>query len=293
MLHLQQMKSSIKEIERKDFPELLIEIPDPPKRLWGIGTLPISSHKFLCVVGSRSYSPYGKEVCESLITGLAGFPITIISGLALGIDSIAHASALRAGLQTIAVPGSGLSENVLYPRSNLGLARKIVEKGGGLISEFEPDFKATTWSFPQRNRIMAGMSHATLVIEAGIQSGTLITSRLATDYNRDVLTVPGSIFGKLSEGPHMLLRLGATLIRTSEDILEALHIEVPKEKVREKVYEDCSLEEKKIIELLKNPRERNEIMRLSGFSPSETNAILAVLELKGLIKESLGEIHLL
>lgn len=287
------MKVPLKEISRDRFPELLKQIPDPPKQLWSIGELPKNENKILCVVGSRAYSPYGKEVCEGLIEGIAGFPITIVSGLALGIDSVAHTSALKASLQTVAVPGSGLSEKVLYPRSNIGLARKIIESGGGLLSEFEPEFRATTWSFPQRNRIMAGMSDAVLVIEAGLKSGTLITSRLATDYNRDVLTVPGSIFSKLSEGPHMLLRLGATLIRTSEDILEALHIDIPKEKIREKVYEDCSPEERKILELLQNPQGRDDLIRISGFSSSETNSILAVLELKGLIKESMGEIHLL
>lgn len=287
------MKVPLQEISRDHFPSLLKQIPDPPKQLWSIGTLPKEDNKILCIVGSRSYSPYGKEICEELIEGLTGLPITIVSGLALGIDTIAHASALKAKLQTIAVPGSGLGEKVLYPRSNIGLARKIIESDGGLLSDFEPEFRATTWSFPQRNRIMAGMSHAVLVIEAGLKSGTLITSRLATDYNRDVLTVPGSIFSKLSEGPHMLLRLGATLIRNSEDILEALHLEVPKEKIKEKVYEDCSPEELKILELLTNPCEKNDLIRRSGFSPSETNSILAVLELKGLIKESMGEIHLL
>lgn len=285
------MRLPLKEISRDFFPELLKQIPDQPKRLWSVGVLPKKENKMLCVVGSRSYSPYGKEICEELISGLSGFPITIVSGLALGIDSIAHLSALKSKLQTIAVPGSGLSEEVLYPRSNLGLARKIIESDGGLISEFEPNFKATQWSFPQRNRIMAGMSHAVLVIEANLKSGTLITSKLATDYNRDVLTVPGSVFSKLSEGPHMLLRIGAALIRKSEDILEALHIDVPQEKIREKVYEDCSPEERKILEILENPRNRDEIIRISGLSSSETNTILALLEIKGVIKESMGEIH--
>ncbi|MFM2357502.1 MAG: hypothetical protein RJA61_239 [Candidatus Parcubacteria bacterium] len=286
------MEYKILEVPRKEFPELLSHIPDPPKRLWHVGNLPTTTHKILCVVGSRSYTPYGKEVCETLIQGLRGYPITIVSGLALGIDSIAHTEALKAGLQTIAVPGSGLDSKVLYPKSNMGLARKILESGGGLISEFEPTFAATPWSFPQRNRIMAGMSHATLVIEADIKSGTLITSRLASDYNRDVFTVPGSIFGKQSLGPHMLIRLGATLIRNSEDIIESFGFEISHEVTRKKVYEDCSEEEKKILTLIETTHERDEIIRQSGISPSEVNSLLTVLELKGLTREFMGEIHI-
>lgn len=291
MIHYTNMRHNLEEISKSEFPELLKQIPDPPKRLWYTGEKPVDGNILLCVVGSRSYSPYGKEVCETLISELRGQPITIISGLALGIDSIAHTSALSAGLQTIAVPGSGLNSNVLYPRSNLGLARNILESGGGLISEFEPNFKATPWSFPQRNRIMAGMSQAILVIEAGIKSGTLITARLASDYNREVLTVPGSIFSKQSEGPHQLIRLGATPIRKVEDILEALHLEVPQERIKEAVYKDCSPEEIKMLTLLEHPCERDGLLKKSGLTISEINSLLAILELKGLIREFMGEIH--
>ncbi|MES3005459.1 MAG: DNA-processing protein DprA, partial [Patescibacteria group bacterium] len=133
--------------------------------------------KFLCVVGSRQYTSYGKELCISLIKSLAGRPVIIISGLALGIDGIAHQTALDVGLPTIAVPGSGLHPNVLYPRSHLHLAEKIIEKGGLLASEYEPQIRASPWSFPMRNRIMAGLSHAVLIIEAEENSGTLVTAR--------------------------------------------------------------------------------------------------------------------
>ena len=192
--------------------------------------MPKGDAKFLCVVGSRKYTDYGKEACQKLIAGLRGHNIVIVSGLALGIDGIAHRAALDAGLTTIAIPGSGLNPSVLYPSSNRQLAEKIIESGGALISEFEPMFKATTYSFPQRNRIMAGISHATLIIEAEIKSGTLITSRLATEYNRDVATVPGSIFSKTSEGPNMLLRLGATPVSSSAHILETLGFKIEEDK---------------------------------------------------------------
>src|SRR3989338_6709822 len=162
--------TGIRDLPKKDFPPLLLEINDPPKSLRIIGELP-KTEKYLCVVGSRKYSEYGKNVCERLIEGLRGYSITIVSGLALGMDAIAHKSALRSGLPTIGVPGSGLGEKSLYPRTNYMLAQEIVESGGALISEFEDDWLPRLYSFPQRNRIMAAMCHATLIIEAELKSG--------------------------------------------------------------------------------------------------------------------------
>lgn len=284
------MRYEIETLAKSRFPGLLGEIIDPPKSLRFAGTLPNPEQKLLCVVGSRKHTEYGKEVCRSLIQGLAGYPITIVSGLALGIDSIAHKTALEHGIHTVAVPGSGLDPKVLYPRSHLVLAEQIVEDEGCLISEFDDDFVATQWSFPQRNRIMAGMSHAVLVIEAEEKSGTLITSKLATEYNRDVFAVPGSIFSKQSEGPHMLIRLGATPIRKSEDILEALGFSI--EAKQTQLYIPESEEEKILITLLEIPMSRDDLIHESGLPISTANSTLAVLEIKGVITESMGEIRL-
>jgi len=212
----------MEKITYKEFPELLREIPDRPVLLYKKGELPNPSNKLLAVVGSRKYSEYGKKACERLIKDLSGFPVTIISGLALGIDSIAHRAAIDSNLQTIAIPGSGLNPEVIYPRSHKDLSEEIIKSGGGLISEFEPDVKGAPQNFPQRNRIIAGMSHATLIIEAKEKSGTLITARLAMEYNRDVLTIPGSIFEENSNGPNDLIRDGATPVTCAEDILEVL-----------------------------------------------------------------------
>ena len=288
------MTIEIKKLKLKDFPERLKEINDPPKELYLRGNLPPAGSKWLCVVGSRKYTNYGQEVCEKLISGLAGYPIVIVSGLALGIDGIAHHAALSAGLKTIAVPGSGLSPKVLYPASNLRLSEKILESGGALLSEFEPEFKATPWSFPQRNRIMAGLSDAVLIIEAEIKSGTLITSKMATEYNRDVLAVPGPIFSSTSEGPHMLIRLGATPITSSAQLLEALGFKARngEESGTARNYSDCSPEELKIIELLKNPQTRDDLIQNLKLPASKVNTTLSILELKGLIREFMGEIHL-
>lgn len=279
------MKFEIKKLESFEIPSQLLEIPQPPKQMYLVGNMPIEGNKLLAIVGSRKYSSYGKEVCEKLITGLKGQPITILSGLALGIDSIAHRAALENNLQTIAIPGSGLDESVLYPTSHLNLAREIVERGGGLLSEYDPKFHATPYSFPQRNRIMAGLADAVLIIEAEKKSGTLITSRMATDYNKDVLAVPGSIFSKASEGPHMLIRLGATPITCVNDLLEALHLEPEQQSLN---FEECTDDEIKILKLLGTPISRDELFEKADISIQELNSILMMLEIKGFTQENQG-----
>lgn len=283
----------IKLLRKNQFPKRLLEIPDPPEKLYVRGKLPPEEYKYLCVVGSRKYSEYGRQAVEKLIVGLRGHPIVIVSGLALGIDSIAHRATLETGLLTLAVPGSGLDPKILYPASHKQLAEKIVSVGGCLLSEFEPNFRPTSYSFPQRNRIMAGLSDAVLVVEAELKSGTLITSKFATEYNRDVFTIPGSIFSKNSAGPHMLIRLGATPITSSEELLEALGFSPA---IRSTLHAtpsgDCSPDEKKVIALLANPLPRDELIRALGMNARDANIILSMMEIKGLIKESMGEILL-
>ncbi len=286
------MEKIIRQLSPQEFPALLTHIPHQPKVLNYIGSIPANDSIFLTVVGSRKYSPYGKSVCEMLINSLRSTNVVIVSGLALGIDSIAHRSAINAGLKTIAVPGSGLSPEVIYPRTNFGLAMDIVESGGCLMSEYDNDFRATIWSFSQRNRIMAGLSKATLVIEAEKKSGTLITSKLATDYNRDVLTVPGSVFEKNSEGPHMLITLGATPITSPSDLKRALDIECPPEIINADLYKNCTENEIKVIECLTTPMSSDELCRRTAFSTNDLNMILTVLEIKGLVFQTFGEFHL-
>ena len=285
------MQFPISTIKPKQISSLLPEIPECPKTLRIQGEFPVRE-KYLAVVGSRKYSEYGKAVCEQLIKGLAGQSICIVSGLALGIDAIAHRAALAAGLATIAVPGSGLGEKVLYPSSHRGLAQTILEKGGCLISEFEDDFIATPWSFPQRNRIVVGLSHATFVIEAELKSGTLISSKYAIDFNRDVFTIPHSIFSKTSEGPHMLLRLGATPITQSADIISALGLKTTDTLFEKRDYSDCSADELEVVEILSESRSRDEVIRMLEKPIYVSQTILAIMEIKGLIEETMGEIHL-
>lgn len=276
------MSFAIKDVTAAEFPALLREIPQPPTSLNYRGALPPSHITLLSVVGSRKYTSYGKQVVDELIGGLKSYPIGIVSGLALGIDSLAHEAALRNNLYTLSIPGSGLSDEVLYPATHKPLAHRILTSGGGLLSEFAPDFRAADWSFPQRNRLVAGISRATLLIEAAEKSGTLITARLATDYNRELLVVPGSIFSKTSAGVHQFLKLGATPVTTSADILEVLGL--AKERTLEaEPRASLTLEQSTIITHLSEPRHRDELIRLLNMNTSEATQLLMLMELNNMI----------
>lgn len=282
---------SIREIQSSEYPARLRDIHKPPEKLYIRGTLPREDRIHLTVVGARKYSDYGRDAVETLISGLRGLPVVIVSGLALGIDSLAHRAALKAGLTTIAVPGSGISDEAIYPAAHRELAREIVAKGGAVLSPFEPNMKATEWSFPVRNRVMAGLSKAVLIVEAEKKSGTLITGKYATELNRDVLTIPGSIFSKNTEGPHMLIRLGATPITSVEELIEALGLENSKS-VQEKDYSELSPDELRAIKLLEQPLSRDDLIDALDLDIEEANALISILELKGMIKETLGEFRL-
>ena len=287
------MKDELKLLSPADFPPLLREIPDPPKQLHMRGEMPSLEKKWLAVVGSRAMTTYGKQACRFLIEGLRGYPIVIVSGLAYGVDAEAHRSALGAGLTTVGVPGSGLDWNVLYPKANVGLAQEILKAGGCLLSEEKPDAKSMEYMFPKRNRIMAGLSHATLVIEAKEKSGSLITAKLVTEYNRELLVVPGSIFSAESKGTHQFLRLGATAATSPEDILVALGIakrEGPTSWAE--LRDDLSPEELRVFEIIHSPVPRDELIASLELPITEANVLLSTLEIKGLIVEELGVVRM-
>lgn len=266
-------------------------IPNPPKQLFIRGNFPSDPHLiFLTVVGSRNPSSYGKQVCEQLIKGLSGYPIVIVSGLALGVDALAHESAISAGLLPLAIPGSGLGEKSLYPRTHVELGKKILISGGCLISEYKENELGNTWTFPERNRLMAGISRATLIIEATHKSGSRITTKLATDYNRDVLAVPGSIFSELSEAPNELIRMGAIPITSSQDILEALGFSVTETKPLD-LFSQCTDDEASVLKLLASPKRRGDLIREMNIPTHKANVLLSQMEIKNLIKESGGEIR--
>jgi len=283
--------ADIATLSEKEIPSPLREIPDAPTKMYLRGALPLMGRVALAVVGARKHTSYGKEVTMSLIHGLRGYPLTIVSGLALGIDSIAHKAAMEAGLPTIAIPGSGLAEHVLYPPSHRDLAQEIVATGGGLLSEFSPDTPAAPWTFPKRNRIMAGLSQAVLVVEAAEQSGTLITARLAMECGRDVLAVPGPITSLTSRGPNALIRDGAVPILSPVDILDALSIpQHPPEKIDEQLLGSLSNKEREAYALLTEPILRDVLFATLNLAPESGNILILELEMKGLIRTYGGSI---
>ena len=278
-------------LEKEKWSANILEMPDAPKQLYYRGVEPNWNSIFLTVVGSRKYSPYGKEVCEKIISGLEGYDITIVSGLALGIDAIAHNCALNNNLKTMSVPGSGLADKSIYPKSNFPLAQKILKSGGTLLSEYEANQEAAPWTFPQRNRIMAALAKVTLVVEATEKSGTLITARLALDYNREVATIPNSIFSLYSKGSNQLLQDGASPITSSQDLLQILGFDKDDQQGSLALnFENCSTEEKQILEkLAKTDYSKDELIQELDMRTTQINILLSSMEIKGLIQESLGK----
>jgi DNA processing protein len=224
---------------------------------------------------------------RKIIEGLQGYPFCIVSGLALGIDTLAHKYAIEYGLKTLAIPGSGIDFDAIHPRTNIQLAKDIIRNGGCLISEMKPNEKAKIFSFPRRNRVMAGLVQAVVIIEAEEKSGTLITARLALDYNREVFVVPGSIFSENSIGTNKLLTQGATPLLGPNDILKYFKFEQEEEK------EGLILtpEEQAVYTILREPIERNELITQLGMSISEAQSLLTIMEIKCLIKEEYGLIQ--
>lgn len=292
------MSNKIQKFNKEEWPEGLFEIPQKPKGLFIRGEFPSKdTHKFLCIVGSRKHSNYAEETIKKLLSGLRGRNIVIVSGLAIGIDTIAHEIALENNLKTVAVLGTGVSEDAIYPVTNRKLSEEIIKKRGCLISEFEKE-TPQVWSFPARNRIMAGMSDAILVIEANEKSGTLITARMALDYNKELLVVPTTIFSNYGQGSNRLLREGAKPVFTSEDILEELRLPI-KFNHSSPSGEDSRIQalnksEKQILKLIKNEINTfDEMILNSDFDSPTLSQILMEMEIKGLIVKNIGRYEVL
>lgn len=273
----------------KEWPVTLNEIPQPPTELTYRGTLPAADLPLLAVVGSRQYTSYGKAALEHLIAGLAGYQVGIVSGLAIGIDGLAHEAALRHGLYTLAVPGGGLDDTVLYPARHKRLAQQILAAGGALLSEYAPKQRAAVWTFPRRNRIVCGLCQATLVIEAGEQSGSLITARMTVDYNRELFVVPGDIFSVTSKGTNQFLKLGATPVTSAEDIITALGL-TKKSDSAEQPQPPVNLtpDQTTLLTLLAQPLPTDELIRQSGLATPAATVALMQLELTNLITQTDG-----
>jgi DNA processing protein len=265
------------------YPSRLKEIYDYPPVLYVRGKLPADDEPCLAIVGTRRPTVYGRQVTEEIVADLARSSITIISGLARGIDSVAHRTALDAGGKTVAVFGSGL--DIVYPGENAKLAQAIVEHGA-LVSEYPLGVKPKAENFPLRNRIMSGLSLGVLVVEAGERSGALITAQQAMEQNREVFAVPGSILSPASQGTNRLIQEGAKLVRNHTDILEELNLTIVVQQAEIKEFSPANEVESAILKQLgPEPNHIDEICRRSGLTMSEVSSTLAMLELKGIARQ--------
>lgn len=285
-------KFNIKYITKNDksYPNNLKELDNAPVVLYYIGNLSKNDDNAVSIVGSRKMTSYGKEVAEKFSQELAGYGITIVSGLARGIDTVAHRSVLSVGGRTLAVIASGL--DTIYPPENIGLAREIVKKGSAIFSEYPLGYPALPTNFPSRNRIVSGLSKAVIVIEGLKKSGTLLTASHAAEQGRAVFAVPGQITSPLSEAPHFLLQNGAKLAVSSKDILDELdlQVKVDKDKVSQVLPE--SEEEKHLWNILeREPLHLDEIARMSKVQVSKVSSTLMTMCLKGMIKDIGGGVY--
>jgi DNA processing protein len=277
-----------------NYPKLLKEISNLPYLLYAKGKTDfINSVPLISVVGSRKYTTYGSQIAQNFSRELAGSGFTIVSGMALGIDTFAHRGALETGGKTIAVLGNGLDDISIYPRNNFNLAREISENGL-LLSEYSVGTQAGPLTFPARNRIVAGLSLGTLIVEAGEESGALITARMALDYNREVFSVPGPIFSPQSLGTNNLIKKGARLVTGVKDILEEFDLSISREpeKYIPKIPETEN--EKILLDILSSdPIHIDNIYKLSRLGTAEASATLSMMEIKGWVKNIGGQNYIL
>ncbi len=269
--------------EDPNYPLRLKEIYDYPPVLYVRGSLPAKDEPCLAIVGTRRPTVYGRQVTEEIVADLARSGITIVSGLARGIDSVAHRAALDAGGKTLAVFGSGL--DIVYPAENARLAQAIMERGA-LVSEYPLGVKPKPENFPLRNRIMSGLSLGVLVVEAGERSGALITAHQAVEQNREVFAIPGSILSPASQGTNRLIQEGAKLVRNYADILQELNLTIVVQQAEIKEFSPANEVESAILEQLSSePNHIDEVCRRSGLTMPEVSSTLAMLELKGIARQ--------
>jgi DNA processing protein len=286
--HLRQLGVRLLPIDDPDYPPLLRQIDDPPILLYVRGSLEKADQNALAVVGTRSATEYGKHMTAHIVEPLAQHGVTIISGLAHGIDTVAHQAALRAKGRTIAVLPCGIDR--LYPPDQGALAAQIMAHGC-LISEFPLGTKADRHNFPQRNRIISGMAYGVLVIEASEKSGALITVDCALEQGREVFAVPGNALSPVSSGTNALIRNGATLTTSAADILEVLapnaarSLTAPVRLPKPMLYEPENADEARVLDCLRvgEAQHIDEIVRHSGLAASRVGAVLTVLEVKGVV----------
>ncbi len=285
------MEKEIKTIsvENKNYPKLLKKIKNPPKVLYVKGEIRNNESCF-AIVGTRRFSPYGKQIALEIAGDLAEAGLTIVSGLAPGIDTFVHQATIERGKRTIAVLGTGLDKKSVYPQSNLKLAKKILETGGCLISEYEPGTPGAKFTFPQRNRIISGLSLGVLVVEAKQKSGALITADWAKTQNRKIFAIPGSIHSSNSKGCHLLIKKGAKLVESANDILKELNLQCLTSEVKHVAGE--TKEENLILEAIKeNAFYIDKIIKKTKLPAAIVASTLAIMEIKSKVRNLGGNIY--
>jgi DNA processing protein len=288
--NLLKEKIEILTIKDETYPAQLKEIASAPPALYARGDKAVLCNKSIAVVGSRKFTEYGQRVTENLTRDLVRAGLTIVSGLALGIDGIAHRSALESGGITAAVLGTGIDDATIYPREHFNLAHKIIENGGALITEQPPKTPSLKQNFPARNRIMAGLALGTLVIEAAEISGSLITANFALEQNREVFSVPGDIFSPQSTGANLLLKRGAKLVSSAADILEEFSLSRSQPALPLKIFEPKTNEEKIIWKILSNESLHiDKISKLTKLETAVVSSVLGVMEIENVVKDVGGK----
>jgi len=280
----------------KDYPQRLLNCYDSPTLLFYKGAADLNASKIVAIVGTRTNTDYGKQFTEKLVKDLAEQNITIISGLAYGIDAMAHKAALKHDLPTVGVVGHGLDK--IYPSDHSGLAKDMIKSGGGILSEFFSGTKPDKHNFPLRNRIVAGISDATVLVETNIKGGSMITGNLANAYNRDVFAVPGRTNDPKSSGCNHLIKYNkAILLTDAEELLEVMgwKEKKTKSKKQKELFIELSAEEKQVIQLLQQKEivSIDEINIISGLSSSTVAAAILNLELQNVVTSLPGKMYTL
>ena len=282
---LSQSNNHLVTLADQHYPKALLEISDPPALIYAKGNLAMLNQPSIAIVGSRNASVQGEKNAEAFAQGLSGYGLCIVSGLALGIDGAAHRGALKANGATIAVVGTGL--DIVYPAQHRDLAHQIAEHGL-IISEFPLGTSSKPQNFPRRNRIISGLSLGCLVVEANLQSGSQITARLSAEQGREVFAIPGSIHSPMSKGCHQLIKQGAKLVDSLQDIVEELHLNSLTSTVPQ-ADDNNTVTDNLLIQLMGYEQISLEnLVHLSGLTVSEVSSMLMLLELEGRITSLAG-----
>lgn len=287
---LDQESMSVITKEDDEYPTLLKQCADAPFALFVRGTLP--SGPTMAVVGSRKVSTYGDHVTKEVTTALANAGIVIVSGLALGVDGIAHQATLDAGGKTIAVLGGGINRSHVQPSTHSALAEAIIASGGALVSEYPPGTQPSTYTFPARNRIVAGMSKGVLVTEAREGSGALITADKASEYNRAIFAIPHPLTNDNGKGTNLLIKSGATLVTEAHDILDSLHITTKTAHKQKELVNLSPTEQTIIAAIASEPVHIDELTKTLPLDGSDIASTLVMMELSGYVKDMGGKMYI-